>query len=94
MAQKYPPGIAHERMAAGTCPECGNAPEAHSSDTNTAFLRGISGGCNLHPMGVEDRIEQYEIDRDEAAKPAPCTHKCPCTSDQECPHDCPCEDPA
>ena len=28
----------------------------------------------------------------DALPPEPCTHTCPCTSDDECPHDCPCEE--
>jgi hypothetical protein len=63
MAQKYREPIAHERMAAGTCPECGKPAEQHSSSPNF-WERGF-GQCDLLPRGVTERIEQYRTDTEE-----------------------------
>lgn len=61
MAQRYPAGPAHERMAHGLCPECGGLPREHSEDTRFWIPRN----CDLLPTGVSDRIAQYEADTKE-----------------------------
>lgn len=47
----------------------------------------------MAPPPLSDYVDPYEgpVDWNEPA-PAPCPHKCSCTSDQECPHECPCAD--
>lgn len=59
MAQRYPAGIAHERMAANTCPECGTPASDHSAD-HRFWVR--PDGCDLLPVGVLERIAQYRRD--------------------------------
>ncbi|KXO90959.1 Uncharacterised protein (plasmid) [Tsukamurella tyrosinosolvens] len=63
MTQRYLTPAAHERMAAGTCPECGYRAEEHSDDPRFWTPRGASG-CSLLPRGVTERIEAYLRDRD------------------------------
>lgn len=60
MTQRYTAAVAHERMASGTCPECGLPPEQHSGEVRF-WLR--PQGCDLLPRGVAERIEQYRTDR-------------------------------
>lgn len=62
MAQTYSSTIAHERMEAGNCPECGHSPESHSGDPRFWVPRG-STGCDLLPQGVTERIEAYRESR-------------------------------
>jgi hypothetical protein len=65
MAQRYAPGIAHERMAEDRCPECGEFASAHLD--NPAFW--LPRRCDLLPSGVADRIDQYRRDvAEEAAR--------------------------
>ena len=59
MAQRYRPGVAHERMADGCCPECGKLPEAHAGEWS---VPAMFAPCNLLVHGVIDRIEQYRSD--------------------------------
>lgn len=59
MAQQYADPRAHERMAAGTCPECGKAPDQHAEETT---VLGMFAPCNLLRRGVIDRIERYQRD--------------------------------
>jgi hypothetical protein len=61
MAQRYRPGIAHERMADNRCPECGAFAEDHLDDSRFWMPRN----CDLLPRGVTDRIEQYLADQKE-----------------------------
>lgn len=63
MAQRYMPGLAHERMALGLCPECGARPEDH--DASPYFWERNMDGCDLLPEGVRERISQYEEDQGE-----------------------------
>lgn len=58
MTQRYRPGVAHERMAEGNCPECGESPERHLDDVRFWTPRK----CDLLPVGVSDRISQYRAD--------------------------------
>lgn len=55
MAPRYTAPIAHERMAAGTCAECGMPASAHLNDNRFWIARD----CDLMPRGVTERIEQY-----------------------------------
>lgn len=57
MAQRYHNPRAHERMAQGLCPECGEKAEQHDSSPN--FWERPLSGCLLLPQGVRDRIQQY-----------------------------------
>ena len=59
-AQRYTSPVARERMAAGTCPECGESAEAHSGDPRFWIPRA----CSLLPHGVTERIAQYQADQD------------------------------
>lgn len=60
MAQRYRPGVAHDRMAIGACPECGAAPEMHGNDPR--FWAASNQSCDLREDGVRERIQQYEDD--------------------------------
>jgi hypothetical protein len=62
MAQRYRPGVAHDRMALGACPECGRAPEMHGNDPR--FWSPDNIDCDLREDGVRERIQQYEDDED------------------------------
>jgi hypothetical protein len=63
-AQRYLPGIAHERMAKGLCPECGAAPGQHGGDSRFWIPNGSVGfSCSLLEVGVADRIAQFEADQ-------------------------------
>lgn len=57
-AQRYAPGVAHKRMAADTCPECGEPAGEHLNDNRFWMPRR----CDLLPHGVVERIEQYRAD--------------------------------
>ena len=59
MAQRYTSQIAQGRMAAGNCPECGEKPAQHLSDSRFWIPRN----CSLLPHGVTERIGQYRADR-------------------------------
>ncbi len=59
MAQRYTSPASRERMAAGTCPECGKPAEAHSGDPRFWIPRA----CDLLPHGVTERIGQYQADQ-------------------------------
>ena len=62
-AQRYTDPVARQRMAAGTCPECGNPVSAHG---------GWGGpGCSLTDNGAAARIAQYQADQENAAQPDP-----------------------
>jgi hypothetical protein len=67
MAQRYPAGICHERMAADACPECGKPAEQHSS--SLYFWERGFGQCDLLPAGVRERIDQYRTDTAAGAMP-------------------------
>lgn len=59
MAQRYSSPTAHERMAEGLCPECGESPHAHSQ---SQFFWLRPAGCDLTPEGVNDRVAQHQQD--------------------------------
>ncbi|QWT30525.1 hypothetical protein OLP41_gp176 [Mycobacterium phage I3] len=61
MTQRYASETACSRMAAGTCPECGQAPERHLA--STAFW--LPRHCDLTPAGATDRITAFREDRTE-----------------------------
>lgn len=63
MAQRYTSPVAHERMAKRMCPECGEPPEAHSTERRFWMRDPLS--CSLRPDGVTDRINQYRLDHKE-----------------------------
>lgn len=63
MTQRYTSPQSRERMAAGNCPECGNPPEAHGSDTRF-WMPSVCGTGGLTRAGVEDRIQQYREDQE------------------------------
>ena len=65
-AQRYRPGIAHQRMDIGACPECGRAPELHSDDLRFWSPEHIR--CDITPDGVRARVRQYLADL-EGAQP-------------------------
>lgn len=65
MTQTYSSEQARSRMAAGNCPECGNPPEQHPSQSISMLYAGVCGFGGLLREGVEDRIAQYR--REEAA---------------------------
>jgi hypothetical protein len=56
MAQTYTAPVARERMAAGLCPECGQAVDTHVADNRFWIPRR----CDLLPAGVTDRIDHYQ----------------------------------
>ena len=58
MAQRYADPVARERMAGDCCPECGEAASAHLNDPRFWLPRN----CGLLPVGVRDRIAQYQAD--------------------------------
>lgn len=60
-AQRYRPGVAHERMEKGHCPECGKSPDQHYDRGN--FWDPWMASCDLLRRGVEERIAQYEEDK-------------------------------
>ena len=62
MGQRYAPGVAHDRMSVGGCPECAATPESHNPDPRFWVPRH----CDLRPDGVHDRIAQYEADKPHA----------------------------
>jgi hypothetical protein len=59
MTQRYRPGAAHERMAAGDCPECGQPPETHPADPWSID----PASCDLTEAAVLARIERYREDQ-------------------------------
>ena len=59
MAQRYHDDMSHWRMDNGNCPECGEKPAQHLSDSRFWIPRN----CSLLPQGVTERIEQYKADR-------------------------------
>lgn len=63
MAQRYTAPAAQERMANALCPECGSSPSNHSNDTRFWVPRQ----CDLTRVGVQERIAQYEADRQEVS---------------------------
>lgn len=58
-AQRYGAGVAHDRMAANQCPECGEDAANHLADNRFWIPRN----CDLMPQGVVDRIAQYVADQ-------------------------------
>lgn len=62
-AQRYVDPLAHDRMAHGLCPECAEPADAHNSDGRFWIPRR----CSLLPVGVAERIEQYQLDQGESA---------------------------
>lgn len=60
MAQRYASLVAQNRMASGMCPECGKPASEHSADSR--FWLPRPNDCSLRPVGVADRIEQYQED--------------------------------
>ena len=60
-AQRYASPVAQERMARGTCPECGDSALAHSNDPRFWMPRS----CDLTAQGVVDRINQHAADLSE-----------------------------
>jgi hypothetical protein len=65
MTQTYTNPIAHTRMTAGQCPECGDDPDRHLD--SPAFW--LPRTCDLTHSGVTDRIAAFNADR-AAAGPA------------------------
>lgn len=55
MTQRYDSSVSIERMEAGLCPECGDAPALHTDDPRFWVPRK----CDLLRMGVEDRIASH-----------------------------------
>lgn len=62
MAQRYRPGVAHERMAKELCPECGHHPDEHPDEPVAMFQAGVCGFGGLLRTGAWDRILQYRAD--------------------------------
>ena len=56
MAQKYKSETARARMAAGTCPECGQPPGRHLESPEFWLPRD----CDLTVTGVVDRITAFD----------------------------------
>jgi hypothetical protein len=62
-AQRYTAPLAHERMDAGLCPECGGTASNHLDDNRFWLPRT----CDLLPRGVEERVLQYRADKEAEA---------------------------
>ncbi len=60
MTQRYGSEVAHSRMAANTCPECGQEPDRHLE--SPAFW--LPRHCDLMPSGVRDRIAAFHNDKE------------------------------
>jgi hypothetical protein len=56
---RYNPGVAHERMEQGLCPECGEPASHHNPDPRFWIPRN----CDLLPAGVDGAIAQFRADR-------------------------------
>ena len=59
-AQRYTHPVPLRRLHEGTCPECGNLEEDH--DPPVEFWKRMPGTCNLLPIGVRERIAQFNKD--------------------------------
>jgi hypothetical protein len=57
MAQRYTSPIALERLATGTCPECGFAGDQHDGGGGPLW-------CTLTDNGVAARLAQYAADQE------------------------------
>lgn len=60
-AQRYTSPAAQKRMADGRCPECGKAPDEHTTE-----MLYLGPGCDLRTDGVTERIKQYRSDQEAA----------------------------
>jgi hypothetical protein len=59
MTQRYRSETAHARMAADTCPECGQEPDRHLDSPEFWLPRH----CDLTTSGVRDRIAAFKEDQ-------------------------------